>query len=135
MVSGTPSPYCYSYIDLKPVCLNKAAACSSRIVFILLALVAPASALFIQSLPEERRESAKKYVRVATVISIYVTIIGFMHLIDTFLLVDHPLVSTMLLMFEIYVTLGLPSIGVCLVLLAKDNRNGSDSSISLFGKL
>lgn len=107
-----------------------------ELFFILLALVAPASTLLIQSLPEERRESAKKYVRVATVVSIYVALIGFMYLIDTFLLADHPLVSTMLTMFLIYVVFGLPFIGICLVLLAKDNRNGSESSsISLFGKL
>lgn len=106
-----------------------------ELFFIILALVAPASALFIQSLPEEQRESAKKYVKIATAISIYVALIGFMYLIDTFLLFDHPLVPTMLLMFMIYVVFLLPFIGICLVLLAKDNRNGSDSSISLFGKL
>ena len=62
-----------------------------ELFFILLVLVAPASTLLIRSLPEEQRESAKNYVKVATVISIYVAIIGFMYLIDTFLLADHPL--------------------------------------------
>jgi hypothetical protein len=51
---------CYSYIDFKPVCLNKQLHVPVELFFILLALVAPASTLLIQSLPEERRESAKK---------------------------------------------------------------------------
>jgi hypothetical protein len=75
---------CYSYIDFKPVCLNKAVACSSRIVFYS-SRACSTGFYTIDPVPARRTERiSKKNVRVATVVSIYVALIGFMYLIDTF---------------------------------------------------
>ncbi|AKB20403.1 hypothetical protein MSWH1_0132 [Methanosarcina sp. WH1] len=107
---------------------------SEKLFVLLLVLAAPASALFILSVPEEQRGSAKKYVTVAKVVSIYAFITGLIYFMETFSLIDlpHGLVHNMLL---IYVGFGLPFIGICLVLMAKNERKRSDSSPGIFGEL
>jgi hypothetical protein len=81
-----------------------------------LVFVAPASLLFIKSMPEDLRESTKKYVKVAKVVSVYAAIIGLLYFIDNLLLIDNSLVYVMLI---IYMAFGLPPIGICLVLMAR----------------
>jgi heme/copper-type cytochrome/quinol oxidase subunit 4 len=102
-----------------------------EVFFLFPVLAAPASALFIKSVPEERRESAKKYFKVARVVSVYAAIIGFMYFIETLLLkeaflpVNYSLSSVYIiirLMMFIYVAILLPSIGICLVLMAKEKQ-------------
>jgi hypothetical protein len=83
---------------------------------LLLVLGAPASLLFIKSVPEDLRESTKKYVKVAKVVSVYAAIIGLLYFIDNLLLIDNSLAYGMLI---IYVAFGLPPIGICLVLMAR----------------
>jgi hypothetical protein len=108
-----------------------------ELFFFIPVLAAPASALFIKSVPEERRESAKKYVKVAKVISIYAAIIGFMYFIDSFLLknifspIDHSSSSVyiiIMLLMLIYMAVGLPSIGICLMLMAKEKQPRASTS-------
>jgi hypothetical protein len=100
-----------------------------ELFFFIPVLAAPASALFIKSVPEERRESAKKYVIVAKFVSIYAAIIGFMYFIDSFLLknifspIDHSSSSVYIMfLMLIYMAVGLPSIGICLMLMAKEKQ-------------
>jgi hypothetical protein len=78
--------------------------------------------------PEERRESAKKYVKVATVVSIYAAIIGFMYFIDSFLSIDNSSSSVyniIMLLMLIYMAFGFPSIGIRLVFMAKEKQPGA----------
>lgn len=100
---------------------------SEKLFVLLLVLAAPASALFILSVPEELRELAKRYITVAKVVSVYAVISGFIYFLDAFSLIDLPrdLVNNMLL---IYAALGLPSIGICLVLLARQTKKVRFSS-------
>jgi hypothetical protein len=98
---------------------------SGSLLVLLTILAAPASALFIQSVPKEHRKSAKKYVIVAIVVSIHMAIIGIIYFINTFLLIDQSLDFIMFLMGLIYVAFGLPFIGICLVLMAKEKLPGA----------
>lgn len=97
------------------------ASLESLLVF-LLAFIAPASALFIKSLPKEHGKSAKKYVMVATVVSIYMVIIAFIYFINIFLLRDNSLDFFIFVMGMIYLAFGLPLIGICLLLIAKKGQ-------------
>jgi hypothetical protein len=83
---GLPLPIVLLILILSLLCPYLHLYISEELFFFIPVLAAPASALFIKSVPEERRESAKKYVNVAKVVSIYATIIGFMYFIDSFLL-------------------------------------------------
>lgn len=107
---------------------------SEKLFVLLLVLAAPASALFILSVPEEQRESVKKYVKAIKVVSVYAAISGFIYFMDTFLHIDF-LSGLVPGMFAIYAAFGLPSIGICLVLMAKEKRKRSDSSPGNFGKI
>gem|GEM_PF-5800983 len=125
MVSGTSSLYCYFYIDFKPLCIRNAGfspvfrrlgdidpnikpACSSRIPSFSSRTCSASFCTIHPVLARRTEKISKKYVKVAKVISIYVTIIGFIYLLDTFSLDDHPFASIMLLMFLIYVAFLLP---------------------------
>jgi hypothetical protein len=122
---------------LSLLCLYLRRYISEELFFLIPVLAAPASALFIKSVPEERRESAKKYVIVAKFVSIYAAIIGFMYFIDSFLLknifspIDHsPSSFYIIIMFLmlIYMAVGLPSIGICLMRMAKEKQPSASTS-------
>jgi hypothetical protein len=100
---------------------------SGSLLVLLPILIAPASALFIQSVPKEHRKSAKKYVIAAIVVNIHMAITGIIYFINTFLLIDQPLNFIVFLMGLIYVVFGLPFIGICLVFMAKEKQ--PDASI------
>jgi hypothetical protein len=100
-------------------------ASSESLLVFLLAFIAPASALFIQSIPKEHGKSVKKYVMVARVVSIYVVIIAFIYFINTFLFLENSLDFLILVMGIIYLAFGLPFIGICLLLIAKEEHPGA----------
>jgi Kef-type K+ transport system membrane component KefB len=123
---GLPLPIVLLTLMLSQLCLYLHYI-PVELFFLIFVLAAPASALFIKSVPEERRESAKKYFKVAKVVSIYATIIGFMYFIYSFLSIDHSSSFYKIIMFlmVIYMTLGLPFIGTCLVCMAKEKQPGA----------
>ncbi|RPJ79713.1 MAG: hypothetical protein EHM20_00550 [Alphaproteobacteria bacterium] len=134
---GLPLPIVLLTLILSLLCPYLHLYIPEELFFFIPVLAAPASALFIKSVPEERRESAKKYVKVAKVISIYAAIIGFMYFIDSFLLknifspIDHSSSSVyiiIMLLMLIYMAVGLPSIGICLMLMAKEKQPRASTS-------
>ena len=134
---GLPLPIVLLTLILSLLCPYLRLYIPEELFFFIPVLAAPASALFIKSVPEERRESAKKYVKVAKVISIYAAIIGFMYFIDSFLLknifspIDHSSSSVyiiIMLLMLIYMAVGLPSIGICLMLMAKEKQPRASTS-------
>ena len=134
---GLPLPIVLLTLILSLLCPYLHLYIPEELFFFIPVLAAPASALFIKSVPKERRESAKKYVIVAKVVSIYAAIIGFMYFIDSFLLknifspIDHsPSSFYYIIMFLmlIYMAFGLPSIGICLMRMAKEKQPSASTS-------
>jgi hypothetical protein len=120
---GLPLPIVLLTLILSLLCLYSHLYIAEELFVLLLVLVAPASLLFIQSIPKELRESAEKYIVTAKEISIYAAITGLMYLMHTISLIDDSTVyNIFILMSLLYAVVGLPCIGICLVLMAKEKQ-------------
>lgn len=121
---GLPLPIVLLTLILSLLCLYSHLYIAEELFVLLLVLVAPASLLFIQSIPKELRESAEKYIVTAKEISIYAAITGLMYFMHTISLIDDSTVyNIFILMSLLYAVVGLPCIGICLVLMAKEKQH------------
>jgi hypothetical protein len=126
---GLPLPIVLLTLILSLLCLYLRLYIPEELFVLLLVLVAPASLLFIQSISEGLRGSAEK---TAKDVSIYAAITGLMYFVDTISQIDDSTVyNIFILMSLLYAVIGLPCIGVCLVLMAKEKQPGASTSKSV----